>query len=80
MLVKLASQYESKVEILKDAERADAKSILSILTLAAVQGTELTIEASGSDAREAAEAIADLIRSGFVEQPEDESQPETQQP
>ena len=38
LFVKLASQFESKIEVIKDGERVDGKSILDILTLAAVAG------------------------------------------
>ena len=51
----------------------DGKSILSILTLGAEQGSELSIEADGPDARAALAALVRLIESGFQE-----SQPNTQ--
>src|SRR5690242_6067866 len=53
LFVKLASQFESQIEIIKDSERVDVKSILAILTLAAVEGTELSIEATGTVAERA---------------------------
>ena len=40
LFVKLASQYQATIEVIKDGERVDGKSILAILTLAAVQGTQ----------------------------------------
>ena len=67
MFVKLAVRYGSKVEVIKDNERVDGKSILAILTLAAVEGTELTIEATGCDAIEAIDALAELIQNNFAE-------------
>ncbi len=65
LFVKLAGQFESKIEVIKDNERVDGKSILEILTLAARQGTQLTIEATGPDADNALEALAELVESGF---------------
>ena len=65
LFVKLASQYQSTIEVIKDSERVDGKSILAILTLAAVQGTQLRIEAIGPDADAALEAIADLFQRDF---------------
>ena len=65
LFVKLASQYQSTIEVIKDSERVDGKSILAILTLAAVQGTQLRIEANGPDADAALEAIADLFQRDF---------------
>ncbi len=65
LFVKLASQYQSTIEVIKDGERVDGKSILAILTLAAVQGTQLRIEATGPDADAALDAIADLFQRDF---------------
>jgi len=45
----------------------DGKSILSLMMLAAGQGTELTIETSGSDEQQALEATLALIKDGFGE-------------
>lgn len=67
MFVKLAAQYQSKIEVIKDNERVDGKSIINILTLAAVAGTELTIEATGCDANQAIDALAELIAKDFAE-------------
>ncbi len=67
MFVKLAVQFQSKIEVIKDGERIDGKSILSILTLAATEGTQLRLEATGPDAHAALEALAGLISSNFAE-------------
>jgi phosphocarrier protein HPr len=67
MFVKTACQYKSKIEVVKDNERIDGKSILNILTLAATEGTELRIEATGPDAEAALEALAELVRINFSE-------------
>ncbi|HEY1603767.1 MAG TPA: HPr family phosphocarrier protein [Pirellulales bacterium] len=67
MFVKLASRFESRIEIVKDSERVDGKSILAILTLAATAGTTLSIEASGSDAEQALDALAELVAHNFAE-------------
>ena len=65
--VRLAKRFQSVIEIAKDGKRVDGKSILSILTLAAEQGSELTIRASGDDAEQAVEALVELIESDFAE-------------
>jgi phosphotransferase system HPr (HPr) family protein len=67
LFVKLASQYQSKVDVIKDGERVDGKSILAILTLAAVEGTPLQLEATGPDAQAALDALAALVSRGFDE-------------
>ena len=68
MFVKLANQFDSNIEVIKEGERVDGKSILSVLTLAAEQGTRLSIEATGHDANAALEALAELVESGFAEE------------
>lgn len=65
--VKLANQYQAKIEVIKDGERVDGKSILAILTLAAVEGTPLTIEATGPDADAALDALTELVKRNFDE-------------
>jgi phosphocarrier protein HPr len=67
LFVKLATRFASRVEIVKDRERVDGKSILAILTLAAAEGTKLSIEAEGPDAAEALEALAALVEHDFAE-------------
>jgi phosphocarrier protein len=46
---------------------ADAKSILSVLMLAAARGTELRATAEGMDEREALEKLCELFARGFGE-------------
>lgn len=67
MLVRLASSFESNISICGHGETVDCKSILSLLTLGAAQGTELSLTADGSDAAEAVEAIGELFEAGFDE-------------
>jgi phosphotransferase system HPr (HPr) family protein len=61
LFARMANSFDSQVEVIKDGQRADGKSILEILTLAATHGSLLTIEARGVDAWEAVEALARLI-------------------
>ena len=66
-LVRTASVFRSSVR-LERADRsasADAKSILSVLMLAASRGTELRVEADGPDEQEALAAVCGLIEGGF---------------
>jgi len=67
LFVKLASKFQSRIEVIKGSERVDGKSILAILTLAAVEGTELWIEANGEDAEPAIQALAELVNQDFAE-------------
>ena len=61
MFAHAASRYDSKIDVIKDGQRVDGKSILSIVTLAATQGASLIIEATGRDAEEAVRSLAELI-------------------
>ena len=65
LLVRMASQFESTIMIGKGSEFVDCKSILSLLTLGAAQGTELMLRADGADAASALESIEELFASGF---------------
>jgi phosphocarrier protein HPr len=67
LIMKLANQFESKIELIKDNQRVDGKSIIEILTLGAAPGTNLIIEATGPDAEAALDALAELITSNFAE-------------
>lgn len=74
LVARAAMQYRSRVEIVRDGMRIDAKSILNILTLGATQGTELALEANGDDAADAIEALALLVEGDFEEEAEPASQ------
>lgn len=67
LFARAAAKCEARIEVLCRGERVDAKSILELLTLNATPGTELTIEADGSDADQAVDALAQLVESRFAE-------------
>ena len=69
LFVKLATSFQAHVEILKENETINGKSILDLLTLGAGNGTTLTLRASGPDCETAVEALAKLIEEGFGEMP-----------
>ena len=68
-LVRLASGFKSKILLSRPDTNAfaDAKSILSVLTLAASMGTVLFVTADGEDEGNALEAVGQLFREGFGE-------------
>lgn len=68
-LVRLAGKFKSKIKLVRTDNEvmADAKSILSVLTLAASKGTELNLTVDGADETEAVEALEELINKGFGE-------------
>ena len=65
--VNTASAFASGIQVGTQGRTVDGKSIMAVMMLAASKGTELHIEASGSDATEALEALADLINRRFDE-------------
>ena len=66
-LVKITNKFTSDIKIIKEGVEADGKSILGILSFAAIKGTVITVEAKGEDADTAISSIEDLIESGFGE-------------
>lgn len=68
-LVRLAGRYRSRLTLRRDDSGAfaNAKSILSVLALAAPIGTTLRLEADGEDELEAFEAVSALFAEGFGE-------------
>jgi len=68
MFAETAGRYQSDIEIRRDnGEAIDGKSVMQMLMLAATNGTELTIQATGPDAEQAVQALRELIHSGFDE-------------
>jgi phosphocarrier protein len=66
-LVQTAGKFKATVELEKDGQIANGKSIMGVLMLVAAQGTFVTVRASGADAAEAVEAIRALIADRFGE-------------
>lgn len=68
LVVKLAGNFESEIQLIKENTEINAKSILGVMMLAASPGQRVTITADGSDEHEAVDALASLIESGFGEE------------
>jgi len=67
-LVKTAARFQSDFFIQKDAMEINGKSIIGVMTLAAEQGSILTLRFDGPDEEEAANAVVNLFERGFDEQ------------
>jgi len=65
--VETANSFSSKTEVSNGVLTVDAKSIMSVMRLAATKGTVLSIRADGQDAEQAVEALAKLVEDGFGE-------------
>ncbi len=66
--VKLAGRFDAEVWVEKQEIEVNGKSIMGVMMLAAEAGSRIRIRAIGSDAREAVEALVDLVHSGFDEE------------
>lgn len=67
-IVRLASSFNSDIEICKDGVGVNGKSIMGVMMLAAECGSSIMIRAHGPDAKEAADALVALVASGFDEE------------
>lgn len=66
--VELSNSFSSTIEVSNGQLTVDAKSIMSVMRLAATQGTVLKITADGDDAQEAVDALSQLVAGGFGEE------------
>ena len=66
--IQRANTFESSIWIEKEERRVNAKSLLGILSLGIVGGTNVKIIADGADERAAVDALVDLVDSGFSEE------------
>jgi phosphocarrier protein HPr len=64
-LVRIAGRFQAEVWIERNSMVINGKSIMSVLTLAAGKGTEVTIHTEGDDAEDALVAVCALIERGF---------------
>ena len=67
-LTQVASSFKSNVFMSRNGRRVNAKSIMGVMMLAAAKGSTITLETDGDDEKEAIDALAGLISSGFGEE------------
>jgi phosphocarrier protein len=65
--VKLASTFDAQIEVSRDDQRVDARSIMGLMMLAAGPGSTIVISASGPEASVAVRALASLVADRFEE-------------
>jgi galactitol PTS system EIIA component len=65
IFVKLAKEYKSNINVYCEDRKANAKSIINVLSLGADNGSEITIQADGEDAQQALKALQELVESNF---------------
>ena len=66
--VEIANQYSCRIEVSNGSLVVDAKSIMSVMRLAATKGTVLRIVADGDDAAPAVASLVELVAGGFGEE------------
>jgi phosphocarrier protein HPr len=67
-IVEAAARFEAEVTIIKDGTRVNARSIMGLMMLAASLGSEIGVEAAGSDQDAAMTAMLALIEAKFGEE------------
>ena len=65
---KTAAEFDSKIEVRKGTVTCDGKSLLGLMALEASKGTTITVRASGNDAKQAVEALENLVNDRFGEE------------
>src|SRR5678815_4122354 len=65
VLVNLAKQFKSNISLQHKGKRANAKSMVSVLTLGAVHGSDVTLQAEGVDEETAIAELQAAILSGL---------------
>ena len=65
--IQKANEFKSSIWVEKEERRVNAKSLLGVLSLGIVKGTEVRIIADGADENEAIETLSALIDSDFTE-------------
>ena len=66
-LVTVASKFPCNIEIARDGQKVNGKSIMGVMMLAASRGTELVLVTSGDNEDGAADALEQLIADKFGE-------------
>jgi phosphocarrier protein len=66
--VMLAERFDASVEVVRDGQSVPARSIMGLMMLGAGKGAAIELRAEGWDAKEAIDALAAFVESGFDEQ------------
>lgn len=60
-IIKVANKYDSEIFVEKDGRKANAKSLLGVLSLGLAAGCSLTITATGEDEHEAVRCLEEMV-------------------
>ncbi len=67
--VDIANQFDCDINVGNDENTVDGKSIMQMSMLAATCGTKLKIKAEGADAKEAIDALRELVVEKHFDEP-----------
>lgn len=67
IFVQTASKFKSKIQVKAKGKAVDAKSILMLMSMGLVKGTDIVICAEGPDEQDAVKTLVDLVKSKFGE-------------
>lgn len=65
--IQKANEFKSSIWVEVDDRRVNAKSLLGVLSLGIVKGTEINIISDGPDEKEAVEGLVELVETNFNE-------------
>lgn len=65
--IQKANEFKSSIWVEKDERRVNAKSLLGVLSLGIVSGTDIRIIADGLDEQLAVDSLVRLVENGFTE-------------
>jgi phosphocarrier protein len=65
--VATAARFQSHLDVTKQSQTVNGKSIMGVMMLAASQGSELTLQIDGPDEEDMQKALVDLINNRFGE-------------
>jgi phosphocarrier protein len=65
--VRVASKFTATIELVRDGNAVNGKSIMGVMMLAAECGAVVVVRADGADEGAAVDALVELIASGFGE-------------
>ncbi len=66
-LIGVTNNFTASIELEKDGRSVNGKSIMSVMMLAATQGSQLTVRVDGEDEQTAMDAIEAIINDRFGE-------------
>jgi phosphocarrier protein HPr len=68
-LAQTASKFKSSIVLVANGRRANARSLIALMILAAGMGARVSIEVQGPDELDAIEAVAQIVERGFAQRP-----------